>query len=233
MVVPKWKSRSCRVFVTGRYLMVRPTCASTVIINTATIERRNSAVRAIPLIFYKNYISTITAWLFFWEQLSTEATIPYTTEVKSGLQAGKGGILCISRCMGEGMISGYKIPNARDPISSTGTWQLNNSGKLLVLPIKLSVPLLCRSIYDFSFTIPNTSLVKSKRVFWPPTMSYRKISKISPGAYIFQRPFWEAYFWRGLYSDGRFNGGFFALRFWGAYIWRGLYVEGLIFRILR
>ena len=51
MVVPKWKSRSCRVFVTGRYLMVRPTCASTVIINTATIERRNSAVRAIPLIF--------------------------------------------------------------------------------------------------------------------------------------------------------------------------------------
>ena len=40
----------------GRYLMERPTCASTVIINTATIEQRNSAVRAIPLIFYKNYI---------------------------------------------------------------------------------------------------------------------------------------------------------------------------------
>ena len=37
----------------------------------------------------------------------------------------------------------------------------------------------------------------------------------------------------GLYSEGRFNGGFFALRFWGAYIWRGLYMDGLIFGILR
>ena len=38
---------------------------------------------------------------------------------------------------------------------------------------------------------------------------------------------------RGLYLEGRFNRGFFALLVWGAYIWRGLYVEGLIFRILR
>ena len=37
----------------------------------------------------------------------------------------------------------------------------------------------------------------------------------------------------GVYSEGRFNGGFFAVRFWGAYIWRGLYMEGLIFGILR
>ena len=29
----------------------------------------------------------------------------------------------------------------------------------------------------------------------------------------------------GLYSEGRFNGGFFALRFWGAFIWRGLFLE--------
>ena len=29
----------------------------------------------------------------------------------------------------------------------------------------------------------------------------------------------------GLYSEGRFNGGFFALRVWGAYIWRGLFSE--------
>ena len=36
-----------------------------------------------------------------------------------------------------------------------------------------------------------------------------------------------------LYLEGRFNGGFFALRVWGAYIWRGLYMEGLIFGILR
>ena len=37
----------------------------------------------------------------------------------------------------------------------------------------------------------------------------------------------------GLYLEGRFNGGFFALGVWGAYIWRGLYMEGLIFGILR
>ena len=38
---------------------------------------------------------------------------------------------------------------------------------------------------------------------------------------------------RGLYLEGRFNGGFFALPVWGAYIWRGLYMEGLIFGILQ
>ena len=37
----------------------------------------------------------------------------------------------------------------------------------------------------------------------------------------------------GLYLEGRFNGGFLALRVLGAYIWRGLYMEGLIFGILR
>ena len=29
----------------------------------------------------------------------------------------------------------------------------------------------------------------------------------------------------GLYSEGRFNGGFFELRFSGAYTWRGLFSE--------
>ena len=43
----------------------------------------------------------------------------------------------------------------------------------------------------------------------------------------------------GLYLDGLFNVGFFALPVWGACIWRGLvfggglYMEGLIFGILR
>ena len=37
----------------------------------------------------------------------------------------------------------------------------------------------------------------------------------------------------GLYLEGRFNGGFFALPVWGAYIWRGLYMEGRIFGILQ
>ena len=36
----------------------------------------------------------------------------------------------------------------------------------------------------------------------------------------------------GLYLEGQFNGGFFALPVWGAYFW-GLYMEGLIFGILR
>ena len=29
----------------------------------------------------------------------------------------------------------------------------------------------------------------------------------------------------GLYLEGQFNGGFFALRVWGGYIWRGLFSE--------
>ena len=37
----------------------------------------------------------------------------------------------------------------------------------------------------------------------------------------------------GLYLEGRFNEGFFALPTWGAYIWSGLYMEGLIFGILQ
>ena len=37
----------------------------------------------------------------------------------------------------------------------------------------------------------------------------------------------------GVYLEGRFNGGFIALRVWRAYIWRGLYTEGLFFGILR
>ena len=37
----------------------------------------------------------------------------------------------------------------------------------------------------------------------------------------------------GLYLEGRFNGGFFALPVWGAYLWSSLYMEGLIFGILR
>ena len=110
-------------------------------------------------------------------------------------------------------------------------------------------------------------------------MCYRKIPKIIPGAYIFQRPFLRglyleglifggAYLWKeicvsksiglalqlegnllfllcftlylraiskykppgGLYLEGRFNGGFFALRVLGAYIWRDLYMERAYFR---
>ena len=34
------------------------------------------------------------------------------------------------------------------------------------------------------------------------TTGYRKIPKISPGAYIFQRPFFSGLFWRGLSMEG-------------------------------
>ena len=58
------------------------------------------------------------------------------------------------------------------------------------------------------------------RLGWPYSSLYlRAISKYKPPG--------------GLYFEGRFNGGFFALRAWGAYIWGGLYMEGLIFGILR
>ena len=76
---------------------------------------------------------------------------------------------------------------------------------------------------------------------------YRKIPKISPGAYFrreisggkfaFQFAFvFKGNFpnkpprGRGLYLEGRFNGGFFALAAWEAYIWSGLFMEGLILR---
>ena len=35
----------------------------------------------------------------------------------------------------------------------------------------------------------------------------------------------------GLYSEGRFNGGFLALPFWRAYIWRGLFWNFTVFII--
>ena len=65
-------------------------------------------------------------------------------------------------------------------------------------------------------------------------VKYRKIPKISPGAFtLYLRAISKYKPPGGLYLEGRFNGGVFALPVWGAYIWRGLYLEGLIFGILR
>ena len=41
---------------------------------------------------------------------------------------------------------------------------------------------------------------------------YRKIPKISPGAYIFQRPFLRGLFLEGLYSEGLIYVGEFAFQ---------------------
>ena len=97
----------------------------------------------------------------------------------------------------------------------------------------------------------------------PYPLKYRKIPKISPGAYIFQRPFSRGLFLEGpilgkayvrreicvIKSAGLACSGneiyhfcFVLLCIWGRFpsasprgadIWRGLYMEGLIFGILR
>ena len=118
----------------------------------------------------------------------------------------------------------------------------------------------------------------SEKFFLLNLRTYHKILKISPGAYIFQRPFLRSLFLEGLifggaylqmeicvsklsqpyvgskftvfalfyfvfeglfegnfpstspqggiYLEGRFNHGFFALLVWGACIWRGLIING-------
>ena len=60
--------------------------------------------------------------------------------------------------------------------------------------------------------------------------SYRKIPKISPEAYIFQRPFLRGLFLEGPIFGGGLTEGFLRHRFGGlifggAYTWRGLFSE--------
>ena len=74
---------------------------------------------------------------------------------------------------------------------------------------------------NLRFKIDWASLILGRKftVFLCFTLYLRAISKYKPPG--------------GLYLEGRFNGGFFALPVWGAYIWRGLYMDRLIFGILR
>ena len=53
----------------------------------------------------------------------------------------------------------------------------------------------------------------------------KSIGLACSGKEIYQFCFFYVVFEGGLYSDGRFNGGFFVLRLWG-----GLYLEGLVHR---
>ena len=64
---------------------------------------------------------------------------------------------------------------------------------------------LLRAIIDLITSEENTNWVSFSRAFF--TVLYRKIPKISPGAYIFQRPFL-----RGLYSERLMYGGKFAFK---------------------
>ena len=64
---------------------------------------------------------------------------------------------------------------------------------------------------------------------WEEIYCFSLFYLVFEGNFQVQTPGWGG---GGLYLEGHFNGGFFALRVWGAYIWRGLHVEGLIFGIL-
>ena len=70
------------------------------------------------------------------------------------------------------------------------------------------------------------------KIDWASLIVGRKFIVFALFYFVFERNF-QVQASGGLYLEGRFNGGFFALRILGAYIWRGLYMEGLIFRILR
>ena len=71
------------------------------------------------------------------------------------------------------------------------------------------------------------------KIDWASLVVRRKFTVFALLYYVFEGNFQVHPPRGGLYLEGRFNGGFFALRVWGAYIWRGLYMEGLIFEILR
>ena len=49
-----------------------------------------------------------------------------------------------------------------------------------------------------------------------------RLAKLVVGRKLFEGKF-QVQLPGGLFSEGRFNGGLFALRFWGAYIWRSLF----------
>ena len=91
-------------------------------------------------------------------------------------------------------------------------WKLR---KRQILPVN-------QNLSSKQFLLAKFQLVSCKlslAMIWQ--MAYRKIPKISPGAYIFQRPFL-----RGLFSKG--------LIFGGAYLWREIYVSksiGLVIQL--
>ena len=71
------------------------------------------------------------------------------------------------------------------------------------------------------------------KIDWASLIVGRKFTVFALFFFVFKGNFQIQAPGGGLYLEGRFNGGFFALRVWGAYIWRGLYMEGLIFGLLR
>ena len=66
------------------------------------------------------------------------------------------------------------------------------------------------------------------KIDWASFIVGRKFTVVSLFYFVFEGDFPSTSSPGGLYLEGRFNIGFFALRVWG-----GLYLEGLIFGILR
>ena len=54
--------------------------------------------------------------------------------------------------------------------------------------------------------------LRSSKSNWEYNEDTVKFRKSAPGLIFFKDPFWGAYFWRGLYSEGLINGGKFAFQ---------------------
>ena len=63
------------------------------------------------------------------------------------------------------------------------------------------------------------------KIGWASLIVGSKFSVFSLFYFIFEGNFPSTSPRGGLYLEGRFNGGFLALRVWGAYTWRGLFAE--------
>ena len=63
------------------------------------------------------------------------------------------------------------------------------------------------------------------QIDWASLMVRSKFTVFTLFYFVFEGNFPSTSSPGGLYLEGRFNGGFFALRIWGAYIWRGLFSE--------
>ena len=62
----------------------------------------------------------------------------------------------------------------------------------------------------------------SLKIDWATLIVGRKFTVFALFYFVFEGNFQVQVPREGLYLEGRFNGGFFALRVWKAYIWRGL-----------
>ena len=63
------------------------------------------------------------------------------------------------------------------------------------------------------------------KIDWSSLIVERRFTVFALFYFVFEGNFQVQGPGGGLYLEGRFNGGFFALRNWGAYIWRGLFTE--------